>query len=397
MKTNTETKNATKKNEHRLFILAGILLAVVSLISLTLVSIYHSRSNKTYHNAEQATGYLHRINEELLMVNRNVLMIISGAGSQDEVANSIDSSFSNIDFYMSQYSKIEGRSERELYRYQQAQTFTLAYEKKFNGVRNNLEDLNTELYIQEIHPLQTTASEMFSATIDINSENTQNQLNRLGVLFRVIQLIMLALLVIGEIAILLASKSTDKQSEALKRREAEVAEIQSKLNVSRNKVMDIAVTNILTGLKNRYALMEDLGKRITKVPLNIAIFNMDNFHLVNETYGYEFGDVYLTLLAEALKNEFSQYGEIYNYTSNGFCIVFNDTESENTAQRIAQKAIALCNQTYNVSNLAIQETATGCFTHTDPSESKNVNSLLVKMEGVMRQAKQQGGNRLAKL
>ena len=50
--------------------------------------------------------------------------------------------------------------------------------------------------------------------------------------------------------------------EALRRIEAEVAEIQSKLNVSRNKVMDIAVTNILTGLKNRYALMEELGKRM---------------------------------------------------------------------------------------------------------------------------------------
>ena len=385
----------TNQINSKIFVFAGVMLAVVVIANLVLISIYHSRSNKIYTDANNATYYLRQMDEELLTVNRNLLMIISDAGNKEELAQSIENSFSNISYYEDLYSKVEGRSEREKYRYSNAITFLNAYKRKFEDRRTNLDALNTNLYIQELHPLQTTATEMFNATIDINTENTQQQLRNISLLFAVILGVIVLMFLIGEAVIMLTARTLKKQEARMLKREREFAELEQRLSVRSRKVGEISSTNILTGLKNRYALIADLDNIKNKSDVDVAIFNIDKFRNINDNFGYNYGDEYLTSISKTLKEKFGASAEIYNYTSNSFCFVFK--KSVENLKQTATNILVTFQEKQNVGNLVLQPTATGCYAHYEKGKISDVDKMIIEMEKPIREAKNNGGNQVVEL
>ena len=127
----------------------------------------------------------------------------------------------------------------------------------------------------------------------------------------------------------------------------------------------------------------------------IAVFDMDNFRMINDTYGYEFGDEYLASIADRLKEEFGDVAEIYNITGNEFCFVFNKEYSESQSMAFVQKIHSVLTSPYTVLNLTVQLTASGAAYHYLPGDCLNVNSLLVKLDTTMRNAKMNGGNMIS--
>ena len=124
----------------------------------------------------------------------------------------------------------------------------------------------------------------------------------------------------------------------------------------------------------------------------IAVFDLDNFRSINDTYGYDFGDEYLAAIAEKLKEEFSDIAEIYNITGNEFCFVFNRDVTESQAMRYIQDIQNVMSAPYNVLNLTVQLPVSGAVYHYLAGDCLNVNSLLVKLDTTMRMAKMNGGN-----
>ena len=157
---------------------------------------------------------------------------------------------------------------------------------------------------------------------------------------------------------------------------------------------DIAVTGILTGLKNRYALEQDIGDRLAEEQFNIAVFDMDNFRSINDTYGYDFGDEYLSQVAERLRSEFDQFADIYNITGNEFCFVFKRTVSDTQALRLVDSIAAVMSSPYTIFNLTVQLSVSAATYHYLAGDCLNVNSLLVKMDNVLRNAKRAGGGQI---
>ncbi len=71
--------------------------------------------------------------------------------------------------------------------------------------------------------------------------------------------------------------------------------MRSKLNENFNVMKEMAVTDELTGLPNRHGFAEDIKKNMDlsrryKRPLSIAIFDLDYFKAINDTYGHGVGD-----------------------------------------------------------------------------------------------------------
>ena len=145
-------------------------------------------------------------------------------------------------------------------------------------------------------------------------------------------------------------------------------------------------------MKNRYALDSDISDRLETGRFQIAVFDMDNFRSINDTYGYDFGDEYLAAVAEKLKEEFGDVAEIYNITGNEFCFVFNKNISESQAVGIAQNIQRVMSSPFEVLNLNVQLPCSGAVYHYLPGDCLNVNSLLVKLDTAMRNAKMNGGN-----
>ena len=381
----------------RVFGFAAAALAVITAINMVLVYILFSRSYATYNNTSDSMKYINNVNSDLLSVNRNVLMVVAGIYSDPTaLVQDISTLFDNIETNMNEYEKQKNHSDLELRRYNQAKTFIDAYHQKLIDLQKSYVGFNAatmrNLYIQEIHPLQITASEMFSATIDIATNETAKEMDKINRLFYIIEGVMIGLLILGEIAIVVIAKIVKANAIALEKKTRQAEAAANKFKHSQQKMSDIAYTNILTNMKNRYALDADLSDKLESEQMYIAAFDFDNFRSVNDTYGYDFGDEYLAQVAEKLKSEFSQFAEIYNITGNEFCFVFKSDVSDSAAPQLVNKILLTMTSSYNIANLVVQLTASGSIYHYQPGDCLNTSSLLVKLDSVLRNVKRNGGN-----
>jgi diguanylate cyclase (GGDEF)-like protein len=81
----------------------------------------------------------------------------------------------------------------------------------------------------------------------------------------------------------------------------------------------------LTGLRNRRALVSDLGDEISRAagdrPLLLALFDLDGFKQYNDTFGHPAGDTLLTRLGERLEESVAGKAISYRMGGDEFCIL----------------------------------------------------------------------------
>lgn len=86
------------------------------------------------------------------------------------------------------------------------------------------------------------------------------------------------------------------------------------------KLDNIANTDVLTGLGNRYKLLNDIKKSISPA---LAILNIDNFSQVNDFYGHETGDNIITQIGSELSGITSRsYCDVYHLQGDEY-VIFN--------------------------------------------------------------------------
>lgn len=96
----------------------------------------------------------------------------------------------------------------------------------------------------------------------------------------------------------------------------------------------VSTTDSLTGLHNRRYLHERLDAEISrakryKTSLSCLLFDIDFFKVVNDMYGYEWGDVLLKSLAEKLKSLVRKEDILTRYGDEEFLLVLPNTSEEN--------------------------------------------------------------------
>ena len=79
-----------------------------------------------------------------------------------------------------------------------------------------------------------------------------------------------------------------------------------KVKELRDKILQVSTTDELTGLHNRKYLHERLEQEISRArrygtKLSCLLFDLDFFKVVNDIYGYDWGDVLLRSIADKLK------------------------------------------------------------------------------------------------
>lgn len=80
-------------------------------------------------------------------------------------------------------------------------------------------------------------------------------------------------------------------------------------NIERETMINMAYTDILTGIKNRRCFEEDAEKLAdAKKSFNIVAIDMNNLKMINDELGHKFGDEALIKVANALRI-FENYGE----------------------------------------------------------------------------------------
>ena len=389
-------KSTSKKGQGG-YVFAAILVAVIYLFNTFLVENIFTSSAETSKKTSMAMASINKMNGLLSDLNNNALSIGAGVGNPIALISATEPIYQNILEAEKQFESIEGISPEALKRYNYAKAMIDTYKKKLESLGSDTavgddQDAKTDVMKYDLYALQTTASQMLTSTIDIVNIDTSRMSAKNTTKSYILMTIMMIIAILGELAVWLFARRAKKARLELEEREMRLAEVDAKLKNTRQKASDLAVMNVLTGMKNRYALDNDISDRLESGRFQIAVFDMDNFRSINDTYGYDFGDEYLAAVAERLKQEFSDVAEIYNITGNEFCFVFNKNISESQATGIAQNIQRVMSSPYEVLNLTVQLPCSGAVYHYLPGDCLNVNSVLVKLDTAMRNAKMNGGN-----
>jgi diguanylate cyclase (GGDEF)-like protein len=179
---------------------------------------------------------------------------------------------------------------------------------------------------------------------------------------------------------------------------AEKDELVDQLKKANAHLTELASTDGLTKLLNRRAFLEaavrDIARaRRSNAPLAFALFDVDHFKRVNDTYGHQVGDDVLRAVANAAKSAAREGDILGRYGGEEFAMVFPNADvgtGATAADRIRRAIHAVeftaGSQRFNVS-------ASFGVTQLTP-EDTTVEAIAARADAALYRAKHEGRNRV---
>jgi len=101
----------------------------------------------------------------------------------------------------------------------------------------------------------------------------------------------------------------------------------------------MAHTDVLTGIANRreydrFLRAEDQRSKRTNRKYALAIIDIDNFKLINDTHGHAAGDVVLTRLAKTFVDKSRKYELVARIGGEEFAIIFSEIDEEQIVAKL---------------------------------------------------------------
>lgn len=171
----------------------------------------------------------------------------------------------------------------------------------------------------------------------------------------------------------------------------------SALQALRHKVEQEARTDEMTGLANRRHMYEHMQGAIQQVkrvqqPLSLLLIDIDNFKLVNDSFGHQFGDDVLVRVAHTLRHTLRNHDSIARWGGEEFLVLLADTDNE-AAKTVAEKLRSTIEEMSVQFNGAQIPLTISIGMHTaDPEESLDV--MLNRADENLYTAKNSGRNRI---
>lgn len=162
------------------------------------------------------------------------------------------------------------------------------------------------------------------------------------------------------------------------------------------KTIKLANTDLLTAVNNRNAFDEQLIKAInyckkTNNVITLAIIDIDDFKIINDTYGHIYGDDVLKTVAYYLKNFIRSDDIIARWGGDEFAIIFNCNMEivDKIIQRIKESNI---NDAFNeMNNISIS------IGMTQYKNKDTVDSILKRADKALYKAKENGKDQICKI
>lgn len=121
----------------------------------------------------------------------------------------------------------------------------------------------------------------------------------------------------------------------------ELRQLNLRLEGARDAAQEQALTDTLTGLRNRRALDMTLALWIDrKIPFGLMHIDLDYFKAVNDSLGHAAGDHVLCVVAKILLAEIRAGDTVARVGGDEFVIIFNELVDEAKLSRIADRVVA---------------------------------------------------------
>ncbi|MEZ0535813.1 diguanylate cyclase [Caldicellulosiruptoraceae bacterium PP1] len=161
------------------------------------------------------------------------------------------------------------------------------------------------------------------------------------------------------------------------------------------QMRSMAMVDGLTGAYNRIFLFETLEKEMElsdgNFPISIAMFDVDNFKKLNDTYGHLFGDKVLQTIVRIIKDRLRKDDIVARYGGEEFIIVFNHLDTQNTYKVVERIRTAIENEI--IEDNLIQTKVTVSFgIATYPNNANTIRDLIKCADIALYSAKRSGKN-----
>ncbi|HKZ81431.1 MAG TPA: diguanylate cyclase [Pyrinomonadaceae bacterium] len=161
-----------------------------------------------------------------------------------------------------------------------------------------------------------------------------------------------------------------------------------------------ALTDPLTGLPNaRYIALrfeEEAGRaRRTGRPFQVVMLDLDDFKLVNDTYGHQVGDKMLREMARIIQGQLREYDFLARYAGDEFVAIVQELVGSQVEDLRARIENAVRNFSLHVKGTHRARVGISIGTATFGKEGETLDQLLVAADQAMYRAK--SDHKLAKL
>lgn len=170
----------------------------------------------------------------------------------------------------------------------------------------------------------------------------------------------------------------------------------TKIKNSNEKIEYLAHHDPLTNLPNRLLLKARLNKSIEKcndLKSRLAIFfiDIDNFKIINDTYGHTIGDKIINLVAKRLQKNIRKNDTLSRIGGDEFIIVIEDIIEQKNIEKIANKIINDFREPINLEEYLF-ETTISVGISIFPNNGLNAEDLIKQADTAMYSAKNAGRN-----
>jgi diguanylate cyclase (GGDEF)-like protein len=194
----------------------------------------------------------------------------------------------------------------------------------------------------------------------------------------------------------------DERVLELERRLAEMQSDNLDLVMKNRTLADISARDSLTGLYNRWYVMEKIDSEMNRSlrhgsPVSVLMLDIDHFKRVNDAFGHAAGDGVLRSVAQVLRDSCRVYDVPGRYGGEEFCVVLPETKTGNTtvvAERIRER---MASSSFNVGDDSVVVTASIGIAGIDSMEGEGIVSpsiLIDRADRALYSAKHHGRNRV---
>lgn len=169
---------------------------------------------------------------------------------------------------------------------------------------------------------------------------------------------------------------------------------------TQEKLLSLSQTDELTGLHNRRAFVDEIGKRMSALHKSgqgagLLYVDLDNFKPVNDVHGHQQGDAALRELADLLRECFGDHGISARLGGDEFAVWLEPLTAEDAygkASALVERAQVLARFSEGIDPPLSVSVGAALF---DPGSGESVPALLARADEAMYDAKKNGKGRYA--
>ena len=177
-----------------------------------------------------------------------------------------------------------------------------------------------------------------------------------------------------------------------------IVDLQRRLRLANQSLVELATTDLLTGAYNRRHGLEIIEKEMERVgrgkeDLSLLLLDLDRYKKVNDTYGHAAGDMVLKEVVRQITQSCRKYDTVVRWGGDEILVVCpyaSPKIAEGIASRICQAVEALAIPVAPDTNISVT-TSIGIYTAVSGS-SNPCSAMLENADRAVYKVKSRGGN-----